>query len=641
MPNIIQHKRSSTSGVVPVATGLSQGELAINIADGKLYTKNSSNSVINLGVTSISGTSITPSSGLFSNSVGIGTTSPIAKLDIYGSGSSSIPTVKIRSSGSSASLFFNGIYDENIGKIYTNGNNLDFAVGDSFNFNTPAGNCLNIDGSNGLVHIPNDLNLDGNLNLLSAIVLPYTSFLYTSSLNIGNGNISTCQINDGEINNEIGLMNGSDSLAIQYYGDGSSVTHYGYGGGTPSNPKMVVLTNGNVGIGTTSPTSKLQVGGLITANSGNFTNLLSVNGTGVSISGHTHTASNITNFNSSVSGLLPVGTANYLSKFGTGGSGLSNGLVFDNGTNVGIGTASPTSKLHVAGDILATGSFIAGSGSVSNPSFEFANDPDTGLFSPASNTIALATSGVERLRIANNGSVSMNGPLNVDSQNAGQINCMFINAGTALGGSLSTDTLNIYQISANNIPTTNITLSDSVNISSDGGSNINLYDNVGISSPGDFSLTYDSTANFTIGDTSAILTLNNSNVGIGTTTPSAKLDVTGNVNIDGNLTFDSFTESVVAIGNSSTSKTISLASGTVQTCTLTANCTFTMPTATAGKSFNLFLNSGSGNYTASFSGVRWADSASPTATITASKVDIYSFISDGSFWYGSFSQNYG
>jgi hypothetical protein len=43
----------------------------------------------------------------------------------------------------------------------------------------------------------------------------------------------------------------------------------------------------------------------IPSNSGNFSSL-QVNGTGVSISGHTHTSSNITDFNSSVSGLLPV-----------------------------------------------------------------------------------------------------------------------------------------------------------------------------------------------------------------------------------------------------------------------------------------------------------------------------------------------
>ena len=107
------------------------------------------------------------------------------------------------------------------------------------------------------------------------------------------------------------------------------------------------------------------------------------------------------------------------------------------------------------------------------------------------------------------------------------------------------------------------------------------------------------------------------------------------------LTFGTFTETIINNGNSGTSQTLSLASGTVQTCTLTGNCTFTMPTATAGKSFNLFLNSGAGNYTAIFTGVRWADSATPTATILANKVDIYSFISDGTYWYGSFSQNYG
>lgn len=50
----------------------------------------------------------------------------------------------------------------------------------------------------------------------------------------------------------------------------------------------------------------LTSNGLISSSSGNFTSSLQVNGTGVSLSGHTHTSSNITDFNSSVSGLLPV-----------------------------------------------------------------------------------------------------------------------------------------------------------------------------------------------------------------------------------------------------------------------------------------------------------------------------------------------
>lgn len=40
------------------------------------------------------------------------------------------------------------------------------------------------------------------------------------------------------------------------------------------------------------------------------------------------------------------GTTNYLSKF-TGASALGNSLIFDDGTKVGIGTATPTAKLHV------------------------------------------------------------------------------------------------------------------------------------------------------------------------------------------------------------------------------------------------------------------------------------------------------
>ena len=111
-----------------------------------------------------------------------------------------------------------------------------------------------------------------------------------------------------------------------------------------------------------------------------------------------------------------------------------------------------------------------------------------------------------------------------------------------------------------------------------------------------------------------------------------------------NPTITNYIETVVAIGTVSSSHTLSLTSGTVQTATLTAStaCTFTMPTATAGKSFILLLKQAAttGNGTATFTGVKFNVVGTPTMTATAGRMDIFSFVSDGTNWYGSASQGY-
>lgn len=112
-----------------------------------------------------------------------------------------------------------------------------------------------------------------------------------------------------------------------------------------------------------------------------------------------------------------------------------------------------------------------------------------------------------------------------------------------------------------------------------------------------------------------------------------------------NPTIKNYVESVVAIGTvNGSGTTISLTNGTVQTATLTASTssTFTMPTATAGKSFILLLKqaASTGNGTATFTGVKWGTAGAPTITATAGKMDILTFISDGTNWYGSAAQGY-
>ena len=94
--------------------------------------------------------------------------------------------------------------------------------------------------------------------------------------------------------------------------------------------------------------------------------------------------------------------------------------------------------------------------------------------------------------------------------------------------------------------------------------------------------------------------------------------------------------------NTSTAITVSLSNGTVQILTLTGNCTLTMPTAGAGKSFIILLRQdATGSRSITWSTVNWAGGTAPTITSTASKQDIFSFFSDGTSWYGSvIGQNY-
>lgn len=49
MSNTIQIKRSSTAAAVPTAGQLAEGELAVNLVDRKLYSKNASGTVFQLG----------------------------------------------------------------------------------------------------------------------------------------------------------------------------------------------------------------------------------------------------------------------------------------------------------------------------------------------------------------------------------------------------------------------------------------------------------------------------------------------------------------------------------------------------------------------------------------------------------------
>lgn len=120
---------------------------------------------------------------------------------------------------------------------------------------------------------------------------------------------------------------------------------------------------------------------------------------------------------------------------------------------------------------------------------------------------------------------------------------------------------------------------------------------------------------------------------------------TGALMFGTNPTINGYTEGVSVMGTVGASATLVISSAGVVTATLTTAtpCTFTMPTATAGKSFTLYLKQPAAGSptTGTFTGVHWwNNNTAPVITATLSRMDILSFCSDGTNWYGTYAQNF-
>jgi hypothetical protein len=181
-------------------------------------------------------------------------------------------------------------------------------------------------------------------------------------------------------------------------------------------------------------------------------------------------------------------------------------------TGLGIGTTSPSEKLEVSGKILATGGQVrAGSYLESFPSFSFANDTDTGMFSDTANQLEFSTGGTSRMAINSSGSVGIgtSSPdtlLNLAGDETAVIRLENSNGSASDGDVIGA--LQFYKADAS-------------------GAGAGVVGQMkmltqGVGSGGHLTL---STGDANGNDVERLRISSNGNVGIGTSSPSAKLDI--------------------------------------------------------------------------------------------------------------------
>jgi len=154
-----------------------------------------------------------------------------------------------------------------------------------------------------------------------------------------------------------------------------------------------------LGVGTTSPALDITINSSSTAPAMAFTQ--SFTNTSAQRGGFFW----LNNNNSTVAAIIGqavtdnVGTDLEFYTRPVGGSNTKNMVILNNG-NVGIGTASPTEKLHVVGNGLFTGNVTA---TRFNPTANTATG--TGMYLPAASTLGLSTNDLQRMHITSAGDV--------------------------------------------------------------------------------------------------------------------------------------------------------------------------------------------------------------------------------------------
>jgi hypothetical protein len=529
--------------------------------------------------------------------VGIGTTSPAARLEINGSGSSGL------SLNVSGDLFVNdttgyvGIGTTNPAKNLEISKSVAGAEAELLRLTNPNWSVgamsslgfYNYDGTNPrqTAAIKSELGsggVYGTLHIFNYVSSTSTEVVTINASNVGIGttapanllhlNFSSNDTYKGIIVSNYGLTPGSSTVdremgsidfqtnvntrhakiagyvAANAAGTDLNSLKFIVSSGSVDNTAMVIKETGNVGIGTTSPQNTLQVNG-----TANISGAVYLNNSKCA-SGYVLTADTTTGLLSCVSGssgtLSGSGATGYIAAW-NGTTSINSSLIYQNGSNIGIGTTAPAVKLNImGGSIGVESSYYIGAGKNYGTSAS-ANDAYLQLYSAATGATTLWNTGdysmifgvnnaeVMRLKSGNVGinTTAPTYPLTINTSNAVGLaigkTADNTQSGISLYGSTTgsagegatieyngaTNYFNIITGGGTGSYTTKLT------IARDSG-------NVGIGTTNPTNTTHINGTLFvqnTTG-TAGLIVDTQGRVGIGTTTPAQKLDVAGGIRMD-------------------------------------------------------------------------------------------------------------